>query len=117
MEIGMYVILTVFCFAIIIFVISCVVYASKFRPISIESGLDPRENETNSSGILRDIKRQKEATSNAHDWVWLGRSTMDRNSINHEAGTTKNPSGKPNFFFPCYFYYFYFIKLQIQKLE
>lgn len=93
MEIGMYVILTVFCFAIIIFVISCVVYASKFRPINIESGLDPNDNETKSV-ILKDTKRSKETTTNAHDWVWLGRSTMDRNSVNHEVGTTfENPRG------------------------
>lgn len=94
MEIGMYVILTVFCFAIIIFVISCVVYASKFRPITIESGLDPRDHETNGTGIIKDTKRPKETTTNAHDWVWLGRNTMDRNSVSHETGTTfENPRG------------------------
>lgn len=95
MEIGMYVVLTVFCFAIIIFVISCVVYASKFRPITIESGLDPRDNEGNNAGLLKDSKRPKETTTNAHDWVWLGRSTMDRNSVAHEPGTTfENPRGE-----------------------
>lgn len=89
MEIGMYIILTVFCFAIIIFVISCVVYASKFRPLTIESGLDHRDNEgKGSSAMLRDTKRSRETTMNAHDWVWLGRSTMDRNSVNHEVGAT-----------------------------
>ncbi|KAL5274878.1 TMEM132E family protein [Megaselia abdita] len=89
MEIGMYVILTVFCFAIIIFVISCVVYASKFRPITIESGLDPRDIETSKSSMAsKDLKPSKVSTTNAHDWVWLGRSTMDRNSINQELGTT-----------------------------
>lgn len=32
LEIGMYVLLTSFCIAIIIFVLSCVMYASKFKP-------------------------------------------------------------------------------------
>lgn len=114
MEIGMYVILTVFCFAIIIFVISCVVYASKFRPITIESGLDPNDNEAKkSSVIMKDSKRSKETTTNAHDWVWLGRSTMDRNSVNHEVGTTfENPRGK-QYLRLCYYLekviYYYFL--------
>lgn len=96
MEIGMYVILTVFCFAIIIFVISCVVYASKFRPITIESGLNSRDNEAKRSNmIIKDLKRSKETTMNAHDWVWLGRSTLDRKSVNREIGDTfENHRGK-----------------------
>ncbi|KAK3912238.1 Transmembrane protein 132B, partial [Frankliniella fusca] len=32
LEIGMYVLLAAFCFAIVVFVVSCVVYASKFSP-------------------------------------------------------------------------------------
>lgn len=31
LEIGMYVLLAAFCFAIVVFVVSCVVYASKFK--------------------------------------------------------------------------------------
>ncbi|XP_023037165.1 transmembrane protein 132E isoform X1 [Drosophila willistoni] len=85
MELGMYVLLTAFCFAIIVFVISCVVYASKFRPALIESGLDPlsavgKGNGNGSIGGFRDV-RLKESTTNAHDWVWLGRSTIDRQSM------------------------------------
>ncbi|XP_060663139.1 transmembrane protein 132C [Drosophila nasuta] len=90
MELGMYVLLTAFCFAIIVFVISCVVYASKFRPAMIESGLDPlssggKGNASNNGaagggGGFRDV-RLKESTTNAHDWVWLGRSTIDRQSV------------------------------------
>lgn len=86
----MYVLLTAFCFAIIVFVISCVVYASKFRPAMIESGLDPltglgKGNGNGGSGAggaggFRDV-RLKESTTNAHDWVWLGRSTIDRQSV------------------------------------
>ncbi|KAH8396363.1 hypothetical protein KR222_009292, partial [Zaprionus bogoriensis] len=88
MELGMYVLLTAFCFAIIVFVISCVVYASKFRPAMIESGLDPltgvgkgNGNGNGAAGAgFRDV-RLKESTTNAHDWVWLGRSTIDRQSV------------------------------------
>lgn len=83
----MYVLLTAFCFAIIVFVISCVVYASKFRPAMIESGLDPltglgkgNGNGGSGAGGFRDV-RLKESTTNAHDWVWLGRSTIDRQSV------------------------------------
>lgn len=81
----MYVLLTAFCFAIIVFVISCVVYASKFRPAMIESGLDPltglgKGNGNGGGAGFRDV-RLKESTTNAHDWVWLGRSTIDRQSV------------------------------------
>jgi len=96
MELGMYVLLTAFCFAIIVFVISCVVYASKFRPAMIESGLDPlstgKGNGSGGSGGFRDV-RLKESTTNAHDWVWLGRSTIDRQSIVAETNTHLNPRG------------------------
>lgn len=83
-EVGMYVLLTAFCFAIVVFVISCVVYASKFKPSNIECGLDPSDiSKKQLSGDLlnRDSKFLKEPTTNAHDWVWLGRSTMDRSSM------------------------------------
>lgn len=82
LEIGMYVLLTAFCLAIGIFVISCVVYASKFRPVTIdmvseEMGLN-KETSNGGLGILRESRRPRESTTNAHDWVWLGRATMDR---------------------------------------
>lgn len=83
LEIGMYVLLTAFCLAIGIFVISCVVYASKFRPVTIdmvseEMGLN-KEPSSGGLGILRDSRRPpRESTTNVHDWVWLGRATMDR---------------------------------------
>ncbi|XP_017054916.1 transmembrane protein 132E isoform X3 [Drosophila ficusphila] len=94
MELGVYVLLTAFSFAIIVFVISCVVYASKFRPAMIESGLDPlsagKGSGSSGSGGFRDV-RLKESTTNAHDWVWLGRSTIDRQSIVAESNTHLNP--------------------------
>ncbi|KAH8235439.1 hypothetical protein KR032_000201, partial [Drosophila birchii] len=94
MELGMYVLLTAFCFAIIVFVISCVVYASKFRPAMIESGLDPLSagkgnGSGGAGGGFRDV-RLKESTTNVHDWVWLGRSTIDRQSMVTESNTHLN---------------------------
>ncbi|XP_004536756.1 transmembrane protein 132C isoform X2 [Ceratitis capitata] len=92
MEIGVYVLLSAFCFAIVVFVISCVVYASKFRPRAIDTGNGPLElsKAIISPNILsKDLRFPKESTTNVHDWVWLGRSTMDRSSIINDA-TTNN---------------------------
>lgn len=86
LEIGMYVLLAAFCLAIGIFVISCVVYASKFRPVTIDMvsedmgiGKEP-SNSAALQPMLRDSRRPRESTMNAHDWVWLGRATMDRSA-------------------------------------
>lgn len=88
LEIGMYVLLTGFCLAIGIFVISCVVYASKFRPVTIDmvsEEMGVRKDPSNGGlGILRDSRRPRESTTNAHDWVWLGRATMDRSMTQQE---------------------------------
>jgi transmembrane protein 132 len=80
LEIGMYVLLTAFCLAIGIFVISCVVYASKFRPVTIDMVSEEMgiQKEPSNGVMLRDSRRPRESTTNAHDWVWLGRATMDR---------------------------------------
>nr|XP_036226757.1 transmembrane protein 132C isoform X2 [Bactrocera oleae] len=80
MEIGVYVLLTAFCFAIVVFVISCVVYASKFRPRALDTGNDPLELSKAPNILSKDLRFPKESTTNVHDWVWLGRSTMDRSS-------------------------------------
>jgi len=80
LEIGMYVLLSTFCFAIVIFVVTCFVYASKHKL--------PVENKdratTGRFPILRDRRKCSESTTNAHNWVWLGRSTMDRSSMIQE---------------------------------
>ncbi|KAL1489325.1 hypothetical protein ABEB36_014243 [Hypothenemus hampei] len=73
LEISMYVLLAAFCCAILVFVVSCVVYASKFKPIEpgVISGL-------HASPVAPPIQRKtRETTQNAHDWVWLGRATTD----------------------------------------
>lgn len=89
LEIGMYVLLTAFCLAIGIFVISCVVYASKFRPVTIdmvseEMGLNKDAPSGGGLGLMRDSRRPRESTTNVHDWVWLGRATMDRSMTQQE---------------------------------
>lgn len=91
LEIGMYVLLIAFCLAIGIFVIACVVYASKFRPVTIDMvqedmglGKDISPTSAALQPMLRDSRRPRESTMNAHDWVWLGRATMDRSTANQQ---------------------------------
>lgn len=95
-EVGMYVLLTAFCFAIVVFVISCVVYASKFKAVHIESGRDPGDM-SKTTDLNGESKFMAETTTNAHDWVWLGRSTMDRSSMltfSTSGQSFINPRGK-----------------------
>lgn len=104
LEIGMYVLLSTFCFAIVVFVVSCFVYASKHKMINVEhkertvNGVRRTSAPINrgaavagsaSTGhfpMLRESRRKqhRESTTNAHNWVWLGRSTMDHSSITQE---------------------------------
>jgi hypothetical protein len=82
LEIGMYVLLAAFCFAIVVFVVSCVVYASKFKPqTSAESalpGLPVIGAARAAASQFGQNRRPRESTTNAHDWVWLGRATLER---------------------------------------
>lgn len=85
LEIGMYVLLAAFGFAILVFVISCVVYASKFKPHQSDSPLPSipmlgavRARAAAASQQLASARRPRESTTNAHDWVWLGRATLER---------------------------------------
>lgn len=97
LEIGMYVLLTAFCLAIAVFVISCVVYASKFRPVTIDQveGHLGKDNITGGLGIARENRRPaRESTTNAHDWVWLGRATMDRSIIEQEGLNANGPDNQ-----------------------
>ena len=65
LEVGMYILLGVFCIAIAVFMASCFVYASKHTD---GSRLSP-------------LERKSESVQNAHDWVWLGRQTLDKSSL------------------------------------
>jgi transmembrane protein 132 len=90
MEIGMYILLTAFCLAIAVFVVSCVVYASKFRPVvTIDQLVSPTKDRYTGalSHLSREPRNIKESTTNAHDWVWLGRASIDRSSIAHDAAS------------------------------
>lgn len=91
LEIGMYVLLAAFCFAIVVFVVSCVVYASKFKPQTVGSPDSLPEtvplsanakNTSNgsSASVMMGRRQPHEPTTNAHDWVWLGRATLERAS-------------------------------------
>lgn len=85
LEIGMYVLLAAFCFAIAVFMVSCVVYAAKFRPITIEQVQESEMGQVKSfhgaaGGASGAGRRGRDSTTNAHDWVWLGRSTLDQSN-------------------------------------
>ncbi|ETN60007.1 hypothetical protein AND_008382 [Anopheles darlingi] len=85
LEIGMYIVLTAFCLAIAVFVVSCVVYASKYRPVTIDVNGEASVRDGMGNSILDAVKGSESYATNAHDWVWLGRATMDR--CNVEAGS------------------------------
>lgn len=66
------------------FVISCVVYASKFKPIEAGVTAGVRASPVNHSNLVihREPRKPRESTTNAHDWVWLGRATIDTSNRN-----------------------------------
>lgn len=93
LEIGMYVLLAAFCFAIVVFVVSCVVYASKFKPVNDFTNFDggivppgvlvvksstPLSFNNANNAPKENNRKPRESTTNAHDWVWLGRATLER---------------------------------------
>lgn len=91
-----------------VFVISCVVYASKYKQLdqSVVQGITA--SPVSPGGLQKDYHRKRETVTNAHDWVWLGRSTVDssnRNSSVHngpvgaEMRITQNPLNA-NYFDP-----------------
>merc|ERR1719153_178594 len=63
LEIGMYILLGVFCIAIAVFMASCFVYASKHQQPAFP------------------LQHKSQSVQNAHDWVWLGRQTLDKSSV------------------------------------
>ncbi|XP_045518859.1 transmembrane protein 132E isoform X1 [Pieris brassicae] len=90
-QIGMSILLGAFCFAIMVFVVSCVVYAYKLKKVN-SGGCSPGATEngrlqvTNLVGTTLGLAKEKpvrESTTNAHDWVWLGRATMEKNGNRH----------------------------------
>ncbi|XP_033220713.1 transmembrane protein 132E [Belonocnema kinseyi] len=100
LEIGMYVLLAAFCFAIVVFVVSCVVYASKFKPQPLDPqhpGLPVLGAARAAANQLAQNRRPRESTTNAHDWVWLGRATLERaGSGPQQVRVTSNPLAGEN---------------------
>ncbi|XP_053625158.1 transmembrane protein 132E isoform X2 [Plodia interpunctella] len=97
-EIGMYVLLGAFCFAIVVFVVSCVVYASRLKPAT-SGGPRPAlaEDGRLPAPALGPRGRPADSTTNAHDWVWLGRATIERNGNRHPANrTSTQPTDNAN---------------------
>lgn len=90
MEMGMYIILATFSFAIVVFVVSCIVYASKYKPQNVDFQDDNGDFSflsngykllSNQSAPGKNISQLREpTTTNVHDWVWLGRATLERAS-------------------------------------
>lgn len=79
LEIGMYLLLGVFCVAIAVFMVSCFVYASKHN----------KQNYV--------MSRKSQSVQNAHDWVWLGRATLDKSST-HTGGSTGSGESRRQFY-------------------
>lgn len=78
LEIAMYVLLGVFSVAILVFVASCVVYASrvKKREITHPEDLEIKFEHGGLGGRVMTLGGGYAATTNAHDWVWLGRTSL-----------------------------------------
>lgn len=90
----MYIILATFSFAIIVFVVSCIVYASKYKPQNadfqddnncgdtslLSNGYKPLNQNNRHSAKLHTSQLREPTTTNVHDWVWLGRATLERAS-------------------------------------
>ncbi|XP_052903604.1 transmembrane protein 132E [Anopheles moucheti] len=94
LEIGMYIVLAAFCLAIAVFVVSCVVYASKYRPVMIDANGDASVRDGMGHSTVFDVGKGNEScATNAHDWVWLGRATVDRSNADVlEAGACQKDS-------------------------
>uniref|UniRef100_A0A182ITC8 Transmembrane protein TMEM132 C-terminal domain-containing protein n=1 Tax=Anopheles atroparvus TaxID=41427 RepID=A0A182ITC8_ANOAO len=95
LEIGMYIVLTAFCLAIAVFVVSCIVYASRYRPITIDVNGDASVQDGMGNNSVFEVGKGNEScATNVHDWVWLGRATMDRSNTENasEAGVNHRDS-------------------------
>ncbi len=77
LEIGMYVLLGVFCMAIVVFMANCMVFVWRYRRKRM-----PFE--------------ASDSIQNAQDWVWIGKATLERNSINTQCSQTLMPESDFN---------------------
>ncbi|XP_002738476.1 transmembrane protein 132E-like [Saccoglossus kowalevskii] len=76
-EIGMYALLGIFCLAIIIFLINCVLFAARYK----------------SKRLPPDMRN-----ANAHDWMWLGKSpeSLQMKGVIHETIPLELRSAQPD---------------------
>lgn len=101
-EISMYVLLAAFCCAIVVFVVSCVVYAAKFKAedaMTLTQGLGAAPvNAGNGLPVVHRENRKVrgETTTNVHDWVWLGRATLDTSNRNSTVTANNNAPNAAN---------------------
>lgn len=72
LEVGMYVLLSFFGMAVVVFSASCIVYS--WRGNVSKRPPPPSPMSTN------DDEEMTDSITNAHDWVWLGRATLERAS-------------------------------------
>ena len=77
LEIGMYVLLGVFCLAIVVFMVNCMIFVWRYRRKRL-----PHE--------------MRDSIQNAQDWVWIGKATLERNSINTQCSQTLMPESDFN---------------------
>ena len=69
LEIGMYVLLAIFCLAIIVFMVNCMIFVARYKR-------------------KRKPQETKDPMTSVNDWVWIGRATLERNAINTTCSTT-----------------------------
>lgn len=74
LEIGMYVLLAVFCVAMTVFMVNCIVFFVRYK----------RKQKPSKAG-------SKDAIKEANDWVWIGRATLERNSVYTQSNRTLMP--------------------------
>lgn len=78
LEIGMYVLLGIFCLAVIIFGINCTVFVVRYK----------RKKSPNSD--------YKDTVNCAPDWVWISRDMLERNDINTSCSQALMPESDFN---------------------
>ena len=78
LEIGMYILLAVFCASMAVFMASCFVYASKIKrqEYPLNTSFSILSSNGGKHSDMATGNGRKTPVQNAHDWVWLGKSTL-----------------------------------------
>lgn len=78
LEIGMYILLAVFCASMAVFMASCFVYASKIKrqEYPLNTSFSILSSNGGKHSEMATGNGRKTPVQNAHDWVWLGKSTL-----------------------------------------